>query len=645
MRIRNIKIRTWRHFENIEISLGEEKGLVCIVGANGTGKSHILELIAACAHKLGLSTGVDIPRGEPFKDDHDFTLQIHIAEGIVDLIDKDLAQIPGFLQWDRTLTLASHRTDKSESIKITAGGIEDDSEKENVAAHIIGALRNSNSVHFLSLDADRAYPKKNINVNEAAQAYDTDWSTTEFTRGRSFRPTKTLYDEWLKYFLAKENQAGTKLMQEMRRAKEAGSKPPDFNDHFENYSNSLKKVLPHVLFTGVDTKLRTLTFDTTGLRLNFDQMSGGEREIAFLIGQIDRFGLRNGLLLVDEPELHLNADLIRMWVSYLTGTVETGQIWLATHSLEAVEAAGQEASFVLERDEETRKVNSSARLDERPILSTLSRAVGTPAFSISKLIFVFVEGEESVGERERYRKLTALPPNVRFLECGSCNEVFRRVAAVKALANESESGIRIGGIIDRDFRTKSEVTALEEEYGVFVLPVHEIENLFIDPITLNILMTQNGIKNLTPLEIIRNASDSRAGSWIFQNMMAGNLAKSLPEIPTPVKDHVKTLSWAEIDGNEQKVIEKAIDLSNYEFALQNKLESLIKVSVRSYRRKRDYNDLWKISEGKQILNQIARDIGFSSVRTMTNAVYVIWERKGAKLSNEMRKLRSYLNNI
>ena len=113
-------------------------------------------------------------------------------------------------------------------------------------------------------------------------------------------------------------------------------------------------MLPHVVFTGVDSRKRTLLFDRTGLELSFHQLSGGEREIAFLIGQIDRFGLRQGLFLLDEPELHLNADLIRSWVAYLTGTVLTGQVWLATHSLEAVEAAGQQATFVLERNDATR---------------------------------------------------------------------------------------------------------------------------------------------------------------------------------------------------------------------------------------------------------------------------------------------------
>jgi predicted ATP-dependent endonuclease of OLD family len=142
----------------------------------------------------------------------------------------------------------------------------------------------------------------------------------------------------------------------------------------------IAQVLPHILFVGVDSKGKTLLFDTTGMELSFNQLCGGEREIAFLVGQIDRFQLKHGLFLLDEPELHLNADLIRSWVAYLTSTVTSGQTWLATHSLEAVEAAGQQATFILERNQETRKVESLARLDTRPALSALARAVGTPAF-------------------------------------------------------------------------------------------------------------------------------------------------------------------------------------------------------------------------------------------------------------------------
>jgi hypothetical protein len=96
----------------------------------------------------------------------------------------------------------------------------------------VNALNQSQDVHFVSLDADRAYPKKNIQIHEIAQAYETDWEGIEYTRGRSFRTTTALYDEWIKYFLAQENQFGTRLIAEIRRARETGGQDPHFSDHF-----------------------------------------------------------------------------------------------------------------------------------------------------------------------------------------------------------------------------------------------------------------------------------------------------------------------------------------------------------------------------------------------------------------------------
>jgi predicted ATPase len=57
-------------------------------------------------------------------------------------------------------------------------------------------------------------------------------------------------------------------------------------------------------------------FDSSGVHLPFAELSDGEREIAFLVGQIERFKLRRGLLPIDEPELHLNPDLLRTWLQF-----------------------------------------------------------------------------------------------------------------------------------------------------------------------------------------------------------------------------------------------------------------------------------------------------------------------------------------
>lgn len=645
MRIRHIKVTRWRHFENIELQLSDDASLVCVVGANGTGKSHLLELVAACAHKLGLSQGIEIPRGDPFNDPHDFSLRFFLAQGVSDAVDVGLGNQPLYAQWDRTLTIEDRRGAAPEVSRVIAGGLADKNEAAQFATRVVKALRGSQQVHFLSLDADRAYPKKNFNFNEVAQAYEIDWAGIEYTRGRSYKTSSTLYDEWIKYFLAQENQSGTRLIQAMRRAKASGGDPPDFEDHFEPYAAALQVVLPHVRFSGVDSKKRTLLFDTTGLELSFDQLSGGEREIAFLVGQIDRFGLRQGLFLLDEPELHLNADLIRAWVAYLTGTVSTGQIWLATHSLEAVEAAGQQSTFVLERNAEKRKVDSLARLDSRPVLSALSRAVGTPAFSITQLRFVFVEGEEGVGERERFRNLAGLLEDVRFLECGSCNEVVRRVNSVRALAAETQTGIRMGGVVDRDFRSDFDARSFGDANGVFVLPVHEVENFFLCPTTLAILLHQNGQHGKSAEEMIREAADQRAGSWIFQHAMSTANAESLPEMSIMAKERAKSLSWGQIETDRDSVINDVAVLAGYREEAQEKLRRLLAISSDAYSRKRREPPFWQYCEGKQVLNSVARTAGFSDSSSMVRASFALWGRDGAHIPRELLLFRDYLASL
>ncbi len=608
MRIRRIKINRWRHFENIDLLLDDDASLVCIVGANGTGKSHILELIAASAHELGLSPGVETARGSVYSDPHDVEIVFYLAPSVSPVVDQFVNDLR-FAGWDRTLQIKSTLSQEGDNNKrqITAGGVVE-SEAANAAALVIAAMRSMEAVHFLSLDADRSYPKRQLNAHQVAEAYDIDWTIAEYTKGRSFRSSATLYDEWLKYFLAKENQAGAKLMKENRRSAKAGTSQPVFTDHFSSFAADVHKVLPHMTFSGVDPRERTLLFDTTGLELSFNQLSGGEREIAFQIGQIERFGLRQGLFLLDEPELHLNADLIRQWVSYLTGTVLNGQIWLATHSLEAVEAAGPTASFVLERNENTRKVDNLARLDTRPVLTALSRAVGTPAFSIAQLKFVYVEGDEQLGERERFRRIAGTPTDVRFMEGGSCTEVMRRLADVKALAEESGSGIRIGAIVDRDFRDTAELTSLAAVGDLHVLSVLECENLFLHPNTIAPLLLQNG-KQTKHGDLVRAASDARAGAWIYQYAMATRNAKAFPAMLAEAKEFAKGQSWSQISADQSAFCTNISSKTGFDQEAQGRFAAILKIAVNAYERIRTDDDLWKSVNRRLIGTPDRRPIG------------------------------------
>ena len=376
MRVQRIKIEKWRHFRDIEITVPDDAPVACVVGPNGVGKSHLLELIAAAAHRAGLSPGFETSRGDPFGENAIFEVKFYISSGTNAGLEQALeqqAENASWKAWDRTLTVGKRLDEKGRLIEwISAGGVEAKYAGQ-MASNVVSAIRNTATVHYMFLDADRAYPKININPHQIGDIFQRNWAASQ--KDSSFKLTRTLYEEWFQYFLGAENQGNNAYVQAICRARAQGKSQPDFVDQFDGYRAAIQKVLPHLLFVGVDSQNRQIHFDFTGIPLTFDRLSGGEREIAFLIGQIERFGLRKGLLLVDEPELHLNYDLLRSWIGFLKSTVEDGQIWLATHSLEVVEATGQEATVLLERDDATRAVVAATPLSARPIVATLSRAV------------------------------------------------------------------------------------------------------------------------------------------------------------------------------------------------------------------------------------------------------------------------------
>lgn len=123
--------------------------------------------------------------------------------------------------------------------------------------------------------------------------------------------------------------------------------------------------------------------------------------------------------------------------------------------------AGPASTFVFERDPEAQTVTAPSRLAGRPVLSALSAAVGSPAFALSRLRFVYVEGDRQSRERERFYAVCGDPDVNRFLEGGSCNEVVRRLRDVRSLADETDEQLHVGGVIDRDFRTDDERTRLQ----------------------------------------------------------------------------------------------------------------------------------------------------------------------------------------
>lgn len=650
MRIVSLTINRWRNLEDVHIEIPVDATLICLIGENGTGKSNILELIAMCAGQMGLSPGVQLKR-QPFgAGEYDISLTLRLPEGI-DLggqqpqLDAHGAQMDS---WDGTLIFRQTNIINSETgapegpVGIRAGGFDDVNTAQSVGQVLASALQQRQEVNEVYIDADRAFNPVSIQDQEIWGLIRQDLKVPSYVRQQAALLTQNMYAEWLKAMLAGAHRYEAEYLELAQSAKRAGQPIPEPEDPQEPFRAALLEVLPHLRFERLDRDGRTLIFDSAGEELRYEDLSGGEREVAFLTGQIERFQLRRGLLLIDEPELHLNPDLLRTWLGYIRGSMEEGQVWIATHALEAVEAAGFATTLVLERSED-RKVRSVAPLGERPALATLAGAVGSPAFSLARSRFILIEGERPGRERERFADLLGSDVSDKFVEVGSCNDVIRKLAAVRELAAETDQ-LRVGGIIDRDLRTDEQAATLASEAGVYVLPCHEVENLFLHPAGIGALLAQAGRSPEEAAELIREHADKYAGRWIIQY---ATVTERWDDLAAEVRDRARQWSWEDIAGDiDGKMRELATAEPDIEEAARIRRKAALTSAARVYETYRSQDEeLWKRCFGKEVLRGLAPSLGLSSADAIETRLVRLWGAGDLPPPQEVEDTRAYIDGI
>lgn len=646
MYIDKLQIDSWRNFQELAVPVPQGAGLVCLVGDNGTGKSNILELIAALSHRFGLAPGVETARGNALNEPHAVSARLQLTEDFADPLIA-LADTPfqeAAQDWDRSLGLRSTRSEAgNHSVTIRAGGLEG-AAAESLARQAVEILRRQKTVHHVHLDADRAHTATALDQRKLLSALSTDWSQPQQLRNRSFRPTKTLFEDWLQYLVGAEAAAADEFMRISRLAKETGEKQPEFEEPFKDYKQALREVLPHLRFRRIDRQKRTVIFDSAGEELEFGKLSGGERELAFLVAQIVRFGLRDGLFLLDEPELHLNPSLLRNWLQYVAGTTSRCQLWIATHSWEAAEVVGPSGTIVLERDEEDRTVRKATLLESRPLIRVLSSAIGSPAFSLSTQRFVYVEGDGTGSERGRFAAMCGDPSRDRFIEGGGCSEVANKVQIVSELAGETDERLFVGGIIDRDFRTEEELASFQADPKLYVLPCHEVENLFLDHATIDLLARRNGDVDLDVLVLVTEVADRFAGIWLLRHAAAATAEHGKPS--RKLRQAAGGTAWTSIEEQWTETrtewLQADPDLPSEYAAL---LEQQLDAALEGYRAIRETESILTDCFGKEVFGSLAPSLGLGSVAALQRRILTAWRAEEVAEPPGVRAVREFIGNL
>lgn len=640
IRVTRVEVRRWRNFRDVVLDIPPDSSVVCLVGENGTGKSNILELVSIAAHQIGLTPGLELNRDQPLEHEHDMEVTFLLGEPETSLVGwEQMASLATSANWDNTLTVRMFRDQPGWfPPKVIAGGAGDRQLRESLGQALAEGIRGNEELHHLFLDADRAYPKPVLQPHELAQAFAENSLALEFLKQAAFKPSKNLYDDWIRYVLATESQQSTKFFMGVREAGGDLSQQLAFSEHdlFESYGRDISAVLPHIEFHGVDIQKRRVLFKSAGSVLDFGDLSGGEREIIFLLGNIHRFGLRRGLFLVDEPELHLNVSMIRSWVQYLARTIDEGQVWLATHSLEAVETIGPEATWVLRRDSESRLVTAARTLNDRPALRSLGPLLGNPAFAIDKVPFVLIEGDVGGIEHQRFEELCKGGPQVKFLKVGSCTSVINHFDTISQFAEQSNEPVRLGAVIDRDFRGKQDRATLMAGRAIHILGAHEVENFFIHPDLLELVFKLSNLAD-EPLDAIRKAVEPDAGAWILQHAI-GTEPK---QIPKAVSKTARDWKWADIESDLDSFTSSL--LANF-LQPPEDFAARIEEHFKAWQKLLVSDELWRECMGKQALSRLCQGIGIKAKLFEAQALNY-WESGAVNRPPELEALRKYVASL
>lgn len=258
-------------------------------------------------------------------------------------------------------------------------------------------------------------------------------------------------------------------------------------DPKETKLEKLKAIWEHLLPTrelvlsGDDIQVRSPNGSTP---YSAAEMSDGERAVFYLIGQTLE-AKESSLLVVDEPELHVHRSIMNnLWDQLENARPDCAFVFI-THDLEfAVSRVGQK--FVIS---DYTPDGPKWCIEAVPEDTGFSEELTTLLLG-SRRPVLFVEGGDGSLDKAVYR---CAYPDWTVVPMGSCSDVIHAVASMRA--NAALTRITCAGIVDGDGHDSEEVERLTK-LGIAVLPVSEIENLFLLPdISREIALADNCVES------------------------------------------------------------------------------------------------------------------------------------------------------
>ncbi|OKL40446.1 AAA family ATPase [Pontibacter flavimaris] len=308
---------------------------------------------------------------------------------------------------------------------------------------------------------------------------------TEFLQRNS---QHALYNTQNKYHGVKTEMAQSFIRQLL--AEKAGITIPKEEDLKQTLDELFSIFFPRKKFLGaIPTPDGGLSFPVeleNGAQHDINELSSGEKEVLIGYLRLRNNAPKNSMILIDEPELHLNPRLIRglprFYQKHL-GEALDNQLWLITHSDTLLREAVEEPAYtVYHMHSSYTTEDGSNQLVPIAASGEMERTVidlmGDLSTYSPRSKVILLEGEDSEVDANILKELFPnFVENVNLVSVGSKN----RVGVVHDILERAAQGGRLSAqfysIVDKDF----EGNDLVESNRRFKWDVYHIENYLLVP--------------------------------------------------------------------------------------------------------------------------------------------------------------------
>lgn len=255
-------------------------------------------------------------------------------------------------------------------------------------------------------------------------------------------------------------------------------------DTFLAYQEVFAKLLPGKKLVEIDPKSPREFHYTYGNShpLGFNTLSSGEQEVVKVTFDLVWKQLKDSVIFLDEPELHLHPTLTFRLLETLKGLGDgTNQFFLLTHSADLISTYYSTGNVFFIDSSETND-NQARQLSELTNAHTsTARAIGANLglFAVGKKL-IFIEGSNASADRAVYHRVVqATFPEAYLLPVGSVDNL----SALRSIVDELGKaifGIDLFMVRDRDGLSDDTVTQLETNQRMRCLKRRHVENYLLD---------------------------------------------------------------------------------------------------------------------------------------------------------------------